>query len=349
MQDGIQPMRKPEMLRAGDTVATVSLSGGAAGEADLRAWYQVAKDRLRSIFGLNVVETKHCLMGREYVYQNPAARADDLMEALLDDGVKAVLLCQGGDDAARILPYIDRAIIRDHPKVFLGFSDATIIHHIFLQQNIVSFYGPNVLTTLSEPVALHPYTVDGMRKALFSRKPIGSVQPAGIRVYEPVNWKDGLHRQRPAVSVGSYEVLQGSGRVQGCLLGGCLGPLIYMLKGTDLFPAAERWEGSILFIDGMLPYGSRSALLHMLRGLAACGVLSRIRGMVVSNPFAPEEEEATKGAVLTALREEGLQELPVLYNVDFGHTAPMTTLPIGVQCEINCDARTFSIIESGVS
>lgn len=66
------------------------------------------------------------LKGRRYIYENPQARAYDLMEALLNPKIKAIFLNQGGDDAIRILPYIDFDIIREYPKIFMGFSDATI-------------------------------------------------------------------------------------------------------------------------------------------------------------------------------------------------------------------------------
>ncbi len=78
----MEALIKPKKLQIGDTVATISLSGGAAG--DLPDWYNVAKGRLNKLFGLNVVETSHSLKGRKYIYENPQACADDLMEALAD-------------------------------------------------------------------------------------------------------------------------------------------------------------------------------------------------------------------------------------------------------------------------
>lgn len=157
----MNPLIKPRKLKTGDTVATISLSGGAAGECDLLPWYNVSKDRLREIFGLNAVETRHSMMGRKYIYENPKARAEDLVEALENPNIKGIFLNQGGDDAIRILPYIDFNIIRDHPKIFLGFSDVTVIHFMFMKAGVSSFSGPNVLTTLSEPVQLHEYTSNG--------------------------------------------------------------------------------------------------------------------------------------------------------------------------------------------
>lgn len=49
------------------------------------------------------------------------------------------------------------------------------------------------------------------------------------------------------------------------------------------------------------------------------------------------------------MNELGLADLPVLYNVNFGHTEPMCVLPYGVQAEIDCDNKRFSIWEAGVT
>jgi muramoyltetrapeptide carboxypeptidase LdcA involved in peptidoglycan recycling len=72
----------------------------------------------------------HTRKSAEYVYQNPEKRAQDLMEAFLDPSIDAIISTIGGDDSIRIVPYIDFEIIRNNPKIFLGYSDSTITHFI---------------------------------------------------------------------------------------------------------------------------------------------------------------------------------------------------------------------------
>ena len=115
---------KPKALSPGDKVATISLSWGGAGELLHR--YNQGKSQLQNIFGLEVVETKNALKAAEYIYKNPKARADDLMEAFSDPSVKAIISNIGGDDSIRTLPFIDLNIIGKNPKIFLGFSDSTV-------------------------------------------------------------------------------------------------------------------------------------------------------------------------------------------------------------------------------
>jgi muramoyltetrapeptide carboxypeptidase LdcA involved in peptidoglycan recycling len=78
------------------------LSGGRAGDPDMIERYLVGKHRLESIFGLKVIETPNALKGSEFLYRNPKARADDLMQALLDPNIKAIITNMGGDDTYRL-------------------------------------------------------------------------------------------------------------------------------------------------------------------------------------------------------------------------------------------------------
>ena len=49
------------------------------------------------------------------------------MAAFADDSIDGIVSTIGGTDSIRILPYLDLQVIRDHPKVFMGFSDTTIL------------------------------------------------------------------------------------------------------------------------------------------------------------------------------------------------------------------------------
>ncbi len=75
---------KPHKLMKGDTVATVSLSWGGAGDKDLLWRYRVGKQRLEQQFGLKVIEMEHTLKGSDYLYNHPEKRAQDFMNAFSD-------------------------------------------------------------------------------------------------------------------------------------------------------------------------------------------------------------------------------------------------------------------------
>ena len=147
-------MIKPPALQEGDTVATVSLSWGGPGAIPHR--YEVGKRQLEEEFGVAVVETKHALADPDWLWRNPQARADDLMEAFLDPTIKAIVSTIGGSDSIRMLPYIDLDLIRSNPKIFLGFSDSTITHFVCFKAGLISFYGPAIMAGFAETAAYFP-------------------------------------------------------------------------------------------------------------------------------------------------------------------------------------------------
>ena len=106
-------MIKPKKLRIGDKVACISLSWGGAGELPNR--YIIGKKQIEKEFGLEVIETTHALKSAKWIYNNPKARADDLMEALEDKSIKAIISNIGGDDSIRLLRYMDMELIRKNP------------------------------------------------------------------------------------------------------------------------------------------------------------------------------------------------------------------------------------------
>ena len=142
----------------GDTVATVSLSWGGAGDEDLLWRYRLGRKRLEEQFGLKVVEMENTLKGSKYLYQHPEARAKDLMDAFSDPAIKAVFSCIGGEESVRMLPYVDFDVVRQNPKIFVGYSDTTITHLICLKAGLSSFYGPSLLAELAENIQIYDYT-----------------------------------------------------------------------------------------------------------------------------------------------------------------------------------------------
>ncbi len=331
---------KPDRLKKGDTVAAISISGGRAGDSDMLWRYQLGKRRLEDIFELHVIETPNALKGKDFLYHNPQARAKDLMWALQNPDVKGIIANMGGDDSYRLLPYLDFESIRANPKIMMGYSDITTLCCCFTYAGIMSYYGPNLLTPIAQPVRLDEYTRNAIDKALFSGQIIGKVEPCAS--YTPIEWKDKPGNEIVWHKNAGYKLIQGSGKVTGRLMGGCMGPL-QQIMGAPVYPKKSVWKGGILFIENSSPYGSPLAALHAWRAFAASGALEGANGLITGDL---NEEET--GILLKFLREEVHREdLPVLTNVDFCHRTPMTVLPIGAMAEIDCEKNAFSILESG--
>ena len=113
-------LTKSNKLKRGDTIATISLSWGGAGEPDLKWRYDQGVKRLEEVFDLKVVAMPNSLKGTDYLYNNPQARAEDLMTAYKDPTIKGIIANIGGDDSIRLLPYIDFSVIKENPKIFIS-------------------------------------------------------------------------------------------------------------------------------------------------------------------------------------------------------------------------------------
>lgn len=340
---------KPNKLNPGDKVATISLSWGGAGDSEFLWRYKIGKKRLEEEFGLEVVEMVNTLKGSEYLYNNPEKRAEDLMEAFKDKSIKGIFSCIGGYESVRILPYIDYDVISKNPKVFIGYSDTTVTHFICYRAGLSSFYGPSILAELAENVEMFQYTKDWLRKALFSQNEIGRIDPSPIWTSEYLPWeeKNKQIRRIPKANTG-YELLQGTGIAKGTLIGGCI-EVLEMIKATEIWPSINAWDNAILFFETSEDKPAPEYVEYWLRNYGSQGILNRVKGIIFGKPYDNQYYEEYKNAIIKVIRDElKLVDLPILYNMSFGHTAPMMVLPYGAMAEIDCDNITFSINESGV-
>lgn len=340
---------KPKKLKKGDKVATVSLSWGGAGDEAIKEIYFIGKERLEKIFGLKVIEMEHTLKGSEYVYNHPKERAKDLMDAFLDKEVKAIISCIGGDDTIRLLPYIDFEVIKNNPKIFMGYSDTTVNHYMCYKAGLSSFYGPAILTDFAENVEMSNYTVDFIMKTLFSDNIIGDIPQSKEWTSESLSWQDNSNNKikRTFKENTSYELLQGNKVTRGKLIGGCL-EVLEMIKGTDLFPKVEDFNNAILFLETSEETPKPEYINWWLRNYGASGILNRINGIIFGKPKGEVFYEEYKDEILKVLKEYDREDMLVLYNASFGHCEPKFIIPYGAMAEIDSEKKTFKILESGV-
>ena len=326
----------PPKLKVGDRIATISLSWGGAGDQDISWRYEQGKRQMEEVFGFELVEMTNTLKGTDYLYQHPQARAADLMQAFSDPSIKGIVTCIGGIDSIRILPYIDFDVIRDNPKLLLGYSDTTISHMICYKAGLSSVYGPTLLVDFAENNGMDAYTVAGLKAVVFDEGPLGRIDPAKEWTSEFLPWQvkhQNTSRQRQANK--GYECLQGSGRVKGHLIGGCI-EVFDELRGTSLFPALEDFVGAILFFETSEEKPPAWLLETILRTYGIMGILDRIHGMIWGKPVDEVNYEAYNATIKKVLAEFGQEALPVLVNVNFGHTEPKISLPYGRMIEIDC-------------
>jgi muramoyltetrapeptide carboxypeptidase LdcA involved in peptidoglycan recycling len=196
--------------------------------------YQDGKRQLQEAFGLEVIESRYALADMEWLRAHPEARAMDLMEVLKDPRIYGIVSTIGGDDSIRMLPYLDHSVIRQNPKVFLGYSDSTVTHFAFSKAGVISFYGPSVMAGFDENGGLSPYMVESVRQMLFASSPNTLINPNPngwtIESWEWGSEQRNTIRRKLRPSCG-WRWLQGNGRHRGRLIGGCLDVMDW-LRGT---------------------------------------------------------------------------------------------------------------------
>lgn len=341
---------RPPALNPGDTVAVVSLSSGLAALMPER--YAAGKRQLTETFGLRVIDAPHATADPGWLRDHPQARAEDLHWALQNPEVHGIVSAIGGEDSIRLLPYLDLELVRDHPKVFTGYSDTTVQHLVHRAAGVGSFYGMAVLSTAAENGGMHPFTVDSFRRTVMTPTPVGKLQAAPEWTEERLDWRDRKLQEQKRRWVPNYGWLwlQGEQPVTGPLIGGCL-EVLDMARATDIFPPVEAFENAILHLEVSEEKPPIGQITHWLRSFTAMGITERIGALLFSRPEDRSLRETLElyAAVGRELAEAGRPDLPLVANLDFGHSSPMGVLPLGRSLTVDPVARTLSIDEAAVA
>lgn len=353
-------MIKPKRLKAGDKVAIVSLSSGVLGEKFAAHELDLGERRLSEL-GLRVEYMPNARRGIEFIRQHPEARAQDLKTAFLDGSIKGIICAIGGEDTYKTLPYLleDTEFIeavKNSPKIFLGYSDTTNNHLMFYKLGLQTYYGQAFLTDFAEfAEKMLPYS-ESWAKELLDPTPEREVESSPVWYNEREGYgieQVGVERISHVETRG-YEVLRGTGKVSGKLLGGCIESLYEMLAGGrypdqldvmkkyEIFPSPSEWEGKVLFAETSEEKPTPGKLHTMLQTLGEAGVFENIRAVIIGKPQDEQFYEEYKDVWL---QSTVMWNTPILYNLNFGHATPHCILPYGGKVEIDLDDRRVFLKE----
>jgi muramoyltetrapeptide carboxypeptidase LdcA involved in peptidoglycan recycling len=336
----MEPLTKPRRVRAGDTVAIVSPSFGAVGQWPHRA--ERATAYLESL-GLSVRLMPHAARSDSWTSAPAEDRAADLHAAFEDDQVAVVLCGIGGNHSNQLLPLLDFDLIREHPKVFQGYSDITVLHWALARHaGLGTFHGPTLVAELGEFPQVLPYTDRYLRAAWFGAEPI-VFEPSPVWTDEFLDWdaKADLKRARELQESEGWVTVR-EGVAQGWLFGGCLETVCWHVKGSTawLDPA-----GAILLLETSEEAPSPAHIDAYLTDLEQLGVFDAAAGLVVARPhgYTADDRERLWEVIVRRTEAAGI---PVLANVDAGHADPMVTLPFGATAELDAGARMLRLLEA---
>ena len=320
---------KPNVLHPGDTIRVISPSWFGGETFVPRAMRGV---QLLESLGFTVERGTHAYGNRGHVSGTIEERLHDLHDAFAAPHVKMVLATIGGTHAADLLPDIDFELIRKNPKIFMGFSDNTILHTAFrVEAGLATLYGPGLLTDWSE----HPQMpADALKTAIHlmtSTQPLGPLPEPAWWTDEFLDWESGedTRREREQRPNSGWNWIRG-GSASGITIGGCLETLQH-LRGTRWWP---DFTDAILCIETSEDCPDPESFDVMFGDYARMGVLNQIAGLLVARPYG--FDQAQHHQFLNYLAERvAPYAFPVVANMDFGHTTPMITMPLGVRARID--------------
>lgn len=336
-------VRLPKLSK-GDQVAVISPS---AGLPQIFPWVQdLGLERMRSVFGLEPVEYPTTrVMGSSL-----EDRARDIMAAFEDPKNKAVFASIGGSDQIKLIKYLDAQIFINNPKPFFGFSDNTHLHNFLWNLGIPSYYGGGVMNQFGMSLKMFDITVNSLNHALFDE---GEYELEVSSEYndEGLDWsvKENLEKPRK-LDNNLGLVWDGNTDAEGILWGGCVESLIVQSSSAKYLPADEDLEGTVLFLETAEDIPEHWIMEYLLTGFGERGWLDKFQAVLVGRPKAWEfdkqnnEEQKAKYSeeqrktVVDVVRQYN-QTIPIVQNLDFGHTDPQVAMPSGGKVKVNSSSK----------
>lgn len=333
--------------KAGDQVAIVSPSAGLPG---LFPWVQdLGLERLRDVFGL---------IPKEYpttrqMGSSPQDRAQDLMLAFADPTNKAVISSIGGEDQIKILKHLDSQVFLTNPKPFFGFSDNTHFVNYLWSLGIPAYYGGAIMTQYAMQQKMHEYTVLSLKRALFET---GEFEITASEVYNDIGWNwaepENLNKERILEPNDSW-FWDGESNAKGILWGGCLETYVISFAVGTYLPRKDDLDGTVLYLETAEGMPEPWIITDVLTGMGERGWFDLFQAVLVGRPKAwhvfgegkqkSAEQKAAyrqeqRETVLKTIREYN-EKIPVIQNLDFGHTDPQLSIPSGNSVRIDSSNR----------
>ena len=323
----------PPRLKTGDTIGLVTPATYLTEEQLREAIEAFAR------LGFKVRYTPNMLVRKGYLGGTDQQRADDINRFFADDTINGIICGRGGYGSARILPYLEYDVMKNNPKVFMGYSDITaMLYAVYKQAGLVCFHGPMGTSDYND------FTTQYFREVLMNpsstltyERPIEPTVPPAVDGEKTSN--------EPAVEVTNPLITLVSGTAEGVLIGGNLS-LVTSLCGTaydvDL-------RDKLVFLEevGEAPYRIDRMLTQLLLDPTKLPAAAGVVLGVFNDCEADDESKSLSLAQVLYDRLAGLG-IPVLYGLSFGHIKQNATLPVGVRARLDADQKTLTLLEPAV-
>lgn len=302
-------MKYPKALEKGDTIGLVAPAGPLRDIKIEEIKYELNR------LGYKVKIGKSCYLSyKGYLSGKDEERALDLERMFLDKDVDAIICIRGGYGCARILDLIDFTIIRDNPKVFVGFSDITALNIAINQMSNLATYHGIMASSIKK---WDDFTYNSLIKA--------------------INFKEQLIIENPPNEklISLY-----GGCCEGVITGGNLSIIVSTL-GTKY---EINTKNKILFIEEIGEYTYK--VDKMLNHLQMAGKFNDCKGIIFGEFTNCKKAFPNDRGILDILKEIATKnKKPTIYNLKSGHCIPMVTIPLNMNCYLNCNENKIKIIK----
>ncbi len=326
-------------LKKGDQVAVISPSAGLPG---IFPWvFDLGLERLRDVFGLVPKEYPTTrLMGSSL-----KDRARDIMDAFSDPNNKAVFTSIGGNDQIKLLKYLDPKILIANKKPFFGFSDNTHLHNYLWNLGIPTYYGGAIMTQFAMQGEMDRETINFLKHALFD---VGEYELTVSDNYNDIglDWSDRgnlLKTREIEKNDGLY--WDGNLNAEGILWGGCVESLIVQTTTNKYLPNDNDLDGTILVLETAEDIPEHWVIEYLLTGFGERGFLEKFKAILIGRPKAwdfgkklstvekANYRKEQRETIIRVVREYN-KSIPIVQNLDFGHTDPQISLPLGKKARV---------------
>ena len=321
----------PSKLKFGDEIRVIapSTSLSIMNEESKEIAIKTLED-----MGFKVTFSKHCKEIDEFSSSSIESRIHDLHEAFLDKNVKAILTVIGGYYCNQLLDYIDYEIIKNNPKILCGYSDITALSNaIFSMTELTTYSGPH-FSSFGMKKGLE-YTKEYFKNCLMEQRQF-EIEPCE-------QWSDDQwyldQENRVFYENKGYEIIN-EGTATGKILGGNLCTL-NLLQGTKYMPDLQN---TILFIEDD-SLSSPETFDRDLQSLIHQPNFHKVKGMVLGK-FQVDMKMTKEKLYKIIKTKSALDNIPVIAEVNFGHTTPQITFPVGGEAELVVTENNAKILIS---
>jgi muramoyltetrapeptide carboxypeptidase LdcA involved in peptidoglycan recycling len=274
------------------------------------------------------------------------AKLHDLHAAFADPQIKGIVTTIGGDEQVGYMKYLNSDIFLENKKPFFGYSDSThFINYLWLL-GIPAFYGGCLFTEFAMHGHMDELTVKYLKHAMFVG---GEIELEASPEFNDIglDWSmpDLLGQRRKYEPSWGWS-FDGAASAEGRAWGGNLESIDDMLRCGTPLPSLGEFESIILYLETSEEIPSADYVFHFMRGLGERGILERIQGLLVGRPKAWEhghesnrlerqKYRETQIETILAVGREYNKTVPIVQNMDFGHTAPQIPIPSGKEIRID--------------